>query len=235
MGIYWWRGRATWKQLQVVKTNFNGFVSYIFVGKSALSSRSVWCVCLWRKRMFSKTQSCGHANRIVPFEFVQRCQPLSGEHYRKWSWSCCDWNILIWIKKLAELRVSNMLPVYEHSDAKELVCMVIERWKTVISICIFSTLFSIYLPLVDEGNLFNSLYLFLLMVISFVVTTHPGLVNRLTSALSSFWFHFCCVPVFPNVRLQRWGKWFHDLIVRTCVLQFFEKKACLKLSSEPSI
>ena len=147
MGIYWWRGRATWKQLQVVKTNFNGFVSYIFVGKSALSSRSVWCVCLWRKRMFSKTQSCGHANRIVPFEFVQRCQPLSGEHCRKWSWSYCDWNQLIWIKKLADLRVSNMLPFMNTGNAKELVCMVIERWKTVISICIFSTLFSIYMHL----------------------------------------------------------------------------------------
>ena len=57
-----------------------------------------------------ETHSCWHANRIVRFEFVQRCQPLSGEHYRKWSWSYCDWNQLIWIKKLAELRVSNMLP-----------------------------------------------------------------------------------------------------------------------------
>ena len=62
--------------------------------------------------------------------------------------------------------------------------MVIERLKTVISICIFSTSFSIYLPLVDEGNLFNNLYLFLLMVVSFVVMTRPGLVNLLISALS---------------------------------------------------
>ena len=67
--------------------------------------------------------------------------------------------------------------------------------KTVMSICIFSTLFSIYLPLVDEGNFFNNLYLFLLMIVSFVVMTHPGVVNRLISSLSSFWFHFCCVPV----------------------------------------
>ena len=62
--------------------------------------------------------------------------------------------------------------------------MVIERCKTVISICIFSTLFSIYFPLVDKGNLFNNLYLFLLMVIFFVVMTRPGLVNRHISALS---------------------------------------------------
>ena len=46
------------------------------------------------------------------------------------------------------------------------------------------TVLHIYTPLVGEGNLFNNLYLFLLMVISFVVVTHPGLVNRLISALS---------------------------------------------------
>ena len=46
------------------------------------------------------------------------------------------------------------------------------------------TVLHIYAPLVDEGNLFNNLYLFLLMVISFVIVTHPGLVNRLISALS---------------------------------------------------
>ena len=101
--------------------------------------------------------------------------------------------------------------------------------KTVISICIFSTLFFMYLPLVDEGNLFNNLYLFLLMVISFLVMSHPGLVNRLISARSSFLFHFCCVPVFLNIRLQTWGKWFHDLIVCKCVLHFLKKKSCLKL------
>ena len=63
-------------------------------------------------------------------------------------------------------------------NAKELVCMVIERCKTVISICI-SPHCSPYIYL-----LFNNLYLFLLMVISFVVMTRPGLVNRLISALS---------------------------------------------------
>ena len=74
------------------------------------SSQIFWCVWLSRKRMFSKTHSCEHANRIVRFEFVQRCQPLCGEHWRKWLWSYCDWNQLIWIKKLADLRVSDMLP-----------------------------------------------------------------------------------------------------------------------------
>ena len=53
-----------------------------------------------------------------------------------------------------------------------------------INMHILHTVLHIYAPLVDEGNLFNNLYLFLLMVISFVIVTHPGLVNRLISALS---------------------------------------------------
>ena len=119
MGIYCWRGRASWKQLQVVKTNFQWLcVFHLLVEKSALSSQSFWCVWLSRKRMFSKTHSCGHTNRIVRFEFVQRCQPLSGEQCRKWPWSYYDWNQLIWIKKLADLRVSNMLPFCGHRTLK---------------------------------------------------------------------------------------------------------------------
>ena len=53
-----------------------------------------------------------------------------------------------------------------------------------INMLILHTVLHIYAPLVDERNLFNNLYLFLLMVISFVVVTNPGLVNRFISALS---------------------------------------------------
>ena len=104
--------------------------------------------------------------------------------------------------------------------------MVIERWKTVISICIFSTLFSIYLHLWWMRGICLTIFTYFCWWLS-PLLSWPILVLLIGLLVHVVFFYFIFVACRFSWIFVFKGE--ENLILCKCVLHFLKKKSCLKL------